>query len=189
MRVLDPAGYGYLPIPEVDAPQLEGFTCGKQHLDHFLTSTAIPLHEARLGFTSVVFHQDAEGPIGYFTLANDAIPLEQSERLELGLDDSVATMNAIPALKIGRLAVRSDHQGGGVGSFIMQLILGHALNGDGMSSSRLLVVDADNDERVLAFYRRNLFEESLWARNKIKNNTAKAKRPTTIKMHRDVLKA
>lgn len=187
MKGLDPAGYGYLPIIDVDAPQLKTFTCGKPHLDHFLVSTAFPLHEARLGFTNIVFHQAVEGPVGYFTLANDAIPLEGSERFELGIDDSFATMTTIPAIKIGRLAVSAELQGAGVGSFIMKLILGRALNGDGTSSSRLLVVDADNDERVLAFYQRHRFEESLWAKNFARQNVAKNKRSTTIKMHRDIL--
>lgn len=188
MTRLDPAGYGYLPITDVDASQLSGFSCGKPSLDHFLTAGALPLHEARLSFTNVAFHENAVGPVGYFTLSNDSIPLEESERFELGLDDSVATMNAIPALKIGRLAVRSDLQGAGVGSFIMKLILGHALNGDGMSASRLLVVDADNDEGVVAFYKRHQFEESLWAKNHARRHIAKNKRPATIKMHRDILK-
>lgn len=180
-------GFGFLPVSDVEEGQLHEFTCGTPTLDQFLVSTARPLHKARLGFTNVIFHEDEEGPIGFFTLASDAIPLETSERFELDLDESSETMSAIPALKIARLAVRQDLQGTGVGSFIMKLILSHALNGDKMSSSRLLVVDADNNERTIRFYEREGFVESLWAKNQRANHSRKGRPAATIKMHRDVL--
>lgn len=95
-------GYGYLAIPEVDRGVLSSFCCGKPHLDKFLKNTALALHESRLGFTSVVFHQQVDGPVGFFTLANDAIPLNESEKFELRLHDDI-TLNSFPAVKIGRL--------------------------------------------------------------------------------------
>ena len=81
--MLTDEGYGYLPITEVDPATLGTFSCGKPRLDDFLSAQALALHKARLGFTNVVFHQQFEGPVGYFTLANDAIKLVSSlaERL------------------------------------------------------------------------------------------------------------
>jgi hypothetical protein len=88
---------------------LGAFSCGKPRLDEFLTAHALALHEARLGFTNVVFHQQFEGPLGYFTLANDAIKLNDSEKFELGFGEHIE-LAAFPAVKIGRLAVHQDLQ-------------------------------------------------------------------------------
>ena len=62
------------------------------------------------------------------------------------------------------------------------------LNTAGLSAARLIVVDADNDEAVLGFYRKLGFEVSLWAEEMAKNHTKKRTQPATIKMHRDVFK-
>ncbi len=65
----------------VEPATLGTFSCVKKtRLDGFLTAQAPTLHEARLGLTGVVFHQQFEGPVGYFTLANDAIKLNDSEK-------------------------------------------------------------------------------------------------------------
>ncbi len=70
----------------------------------------------------------------------------------------------------------------------MALLLGDILNTAGLSAARLIVVDADNDEAVLGFYRKLGFEVSLWAEEMAKNHTKKRTQPATIKMHRDVFK-
>ena len=103
--MLTDEGYGYLPITEVDPATLGTFSCGKPRLDDFLSAQALALHKARLGFTNVVFHQQFEGPVGYFTLANDAIKLNDSEKFELGFGEQVE-LAAFPAVKIGRLPSR-----------------------------------------------------------------------------------
>ncbi|WP_079437165.1 N-acetyltransferase [Zoogloea sp. LCSB751] len=185
--MLSEAGYGYLPITEVNPTTLERFSCGKPRLDEFLATQALALHEARLGFTNVVFHQQFEGPVGYFTLANDAIKLNTSEKFDLGVDEHVE-LAAFPAVKIGRLAVHQDLQRTGVGAALMALLLGDILNTAGLSAARLIVVDADNDDAVLGFYKKLGFETSLWAEDMARNHTKKRVRPATIKMHRDVFK-
>jgi hypothetical protein len=76
-------GYGLLPVVEVSPEALAGFDCGKPHLNEFLVN-APTFHRDRLGLTSVVFHRDLAGRvIGYFTLANDSLPLTTSEQGEL----------------------------------------------------------------------------------------------------------
>ncbi len=185
--MLSEEGYGYLPITEVSPAIFRAFSCGKPRLDEFLTTQALALHEARLGFTNVVFHQQFDGPVGYFALANDAIKLNDSEKFELGFGEHIE-LAAFPAVKIGRLAVHQDLQRTGVGAALMTLLLGDILNSAGLSAARLIVVDADNDEAVLGFYRKLGFEVSLWAEEMAKNHTKKRIQPATIKMHRDVFK-
>lgn len=183
---LDPDHYGSLSILEVASDILDGFVCGKPGLDTFLSDGAHTFHQGRIGFTRVVFHSEWKGPVGYFTLANDAIPLTQSENDALGLVDHVG-ISAFPAVKIGRLAVHQDLHRQGVGSAIMRLILGEVLDLDSLSAARLLVIDADNDDAVLAFYRKHGFVDSLWAIDQRQKLGRRAGRSATIKMHRDVL--
>lgn len=189
--MLPAAGYGVLPVGEVAPDQLAAFDCGKPRLNDFLAATACRMHMVRLSFTSVVFHRDSQGPVAYFTLSNDSIPLTDSEKFELDLADT--GLSSFPAVKIGRLAVRGDLQGAGVGKYVVsQLILGTVVGSDAFSAARFIVLDADNEPDVLGFYRRLGFDESLWAeRNALKahrgRRAATAQRKT-IKMHRDILK-
>jgi ribosomal protein S18 acetylase RimI-like enzyme len=183
--MLAPDGYGYLPIPEVDAAVLQTFCCGKPHLNAFLIEQALALHQHRLGLTHVVFHRDWEGVVAYFTLQNDGIPLEDFERMELGYVDNI-NLPSFPAVKIGRLAVTQALQGQGVGTRVLELIIGELLRTSSLSAARLLVVDADNDDEVVAFYRKQGFVHSLWAQNQLKNHRKKNMRPATIKMLLDV---
>lgn len=178
-------GYGLLPAIEVDPVLLAAFRCGKAHLEGFLAQ-ATDFHRARLGLTTVAFHRDVAGVIGYFTLANDALPLTTSEQLELNVD---VPLKAYPAVKLGRLAVASHLQGQGIGEQLMSFIHGEILDSESLSAARLVIVDADNDPRVVAFYRRCGYQESLWAEAQAKNNrpSKPVSHAPTVKMIKDIL--
>ena len=107
-------------------------------------------HRKRLGFTTVVFHRDVQGVVAYFTLANDALPLTTAEQLELDVD---IPLSAYPAVKLGRLAVSAALQGQGIGEQVMGFVHGEVLESSSLSAARLVILDADNDERVIASMR------------------------------------
>jgi len=180
-------GYGLLPVVEVPPEALAGFDCGKPHLNEFLVN-APNFHRDRLGLTSVVFHRDLPGRvIGYFTLANDSLPLTTSEQGDLGLHDAVV-LKAYPAVKLGRLAVASDLQGQGVGEQVMDLVHGEILDSASLSAARLVILDADDEARVVSFYRKLGYQESLWAEKQAlkvagSKNVAPA---SSVKMIRDI---
>lgn len=184
---LDELRFGFLPVDKVAHGELVGFSCGSASLDGFLRDFACEYHENRFAFTSVVFHEDAAGPVGYFTLANDAIPLNDSEVFELGYSAEVR-LASFPAVRICRLAVREDLQGAGAGAAILRIVFGAVLGGVEISAARLVTVDAINDERVTRFYARNGFERSLWAEKQAGHNRRKNIRPETVKMICDILK-
>ena len=179
-------GFGLLPVTEVAPELLAAFRCGKDHLDAFLANS-VGMHEDRLGLTTVVFHRDVQDAVvGYFTLANDAVPLNTSEQAELGLRDDVA-LTAFPGVKIGRFAVAQNLQGQGVGAQLLELVLGEILDSESLSAARLAIVDADNDPPVLRFYERHGFERSLWAEKQARNHGGRAS-PAAVKMIRDILR-
>lgn len=185
--MLAQGGYGLLPLPEVKPEHIEAFDCGTQHLNEFLQNEAKSLHDYRLGFTSVVFHGDHEGAVGYFTLCNDAVPLSSGEMFDMNIDEHEIKLKAFPAVKIGRLAVASTLQSQGVGAAIMKLLLGEVLDSSMLSTARVLVVDADNKPRVISFYEKQGFERSSWAEKAAQNHKEKGGR-AAIKMLRDILK-
>lgn len=182
-------GFGILPVTEVERTALSSFQCGKPHLDRFLLESAAAMHHDRLGLTHVVFHSAvSSGAVGYFTLSNDGLPLTTSEQEELGLDSKVK-LGAFPAVKLGRLAVAQHLHGQGVGRHLMRLVLDLVRDTRSGSAARLLVVDADNDPPVLAFYRRLGFQDSLWAQKQARHHSGgqRSGPSITIKMVRDVL--
>lgn len=180
-------GYGLLPVTDAPPSLLSRFTCGKCQLDDFLTGKAPFFHRARLGLTSVVMHAQAgDSILGYFTLSNDSIKLVASEEFDLGLEDK-SDLSHFPSVKIGRLAVTTSRQGQGVGSSILRLAMDQMLLNSAASAARIAVVDADNDEVVISFYRRNGFVVSQWAEKQAAHQGGKAQRRSTVTMLRDIL--
>lgn len=183
--MLAAGGYGLLEVTDIDAATLRAFGCGKTHLDNFLQTVATAFHEQRLGLTTVVFHQDFDGIVGYFTLANDAIRLRDSERFDLGVDAAVE-LAFFPAVKLGRFAIAARLQGQRVGSAVMELVRGELLDSTSRSAGRLIVTDADNEERVVRFYEKAGFNRALFAEAQQQRET-RGQRPHTVKMWLDVL--
>lgn len=183
--MLNPEGFGLLPIVEADPGVLQGFNCGKERLNTFLLDFASDWHKRRLGFTTLVFHEESESLVGYFTLAHDAILLNDSERLEVEADTE---LSSFPSVKLGRLAVSKALQGSGVGGQILRLSIGEIVSSETLSAARLMVVDADNDVRVVNFYERFGFQSSLWAERQARNHGRKKDGPaSTRKMWIDLL--
>lgn len=183
---LGSAGFGLLPVTEVHPGLLHDFHCGKPHLDSFLQDSAPLFHKERLGYVWVVMHADVATPVAYFTLNNDALELTTSEETNLGLQDHVK-LTRFPAVNIGRLAVDHKFHGTGVSDHVMALALDQILGEPSTpSAARLVVVDADNEARVIRFYERNGFLTSLWAQKQASHQGGKKPRQT-IKMLRDIL--
>lgn len=180
-------GYGLLPVTEVPLDLLSGFSCGKPHLDEFLTERAEFFHREHLGFCWVVLHRDWTGPVGYFTLHNEAVELIDHEESDLGLSD-YSGLKRFPAICIGRLAVDERLQGTGASDQLMTLVFG-LMAGESLqpSAARILVVDADNDPKVLRYYERNGFARSQWADKQAAHQGSKRQPRATIKMLRDIL--
>lgn len=183
---LGSAGFGLLPVTEVEPDLLQSLNCGKPHLDVFFQEGALLFHRERLGYAWVVMHTDCATPVAYFTLNNDALELTTSEEADLGLQDHV-TLKRFPAVNIGRLAVDREFHRTGVSNQVMTLALDQILGDSSMASAaRLVVVDADNEPDVIRYYERNGFLKSLWAEKQALHQGGKKQRHT-IKMLRDIL--
>lgn len=145
-------------IQDVDDGVLKQFSCGRPQLDEFLQEQARDYDKHGLTSTVVVFHPDAPTPIGFFSLTADSVNLSPGERTDLGLPFD-APISFYPAVKLTKLAVTEFMQSTGVGKHLIDLICGIASSAP--FAVRLLTVDAVNHERVVSFYKRVGFIESL----------------------------
>lgn len=180
-------GFGLAEVTDISVEILKLFRCGKQHLDAFLADRAEFMHQEHLATVWMVMHRDLAHPVGYFTLHNDSLELTSSEETNLGLSDH-ADIKRFPAIVIGRLAVDERLHRTGVSNSVMDLAMGVVQRGTSqrLSAARLVVVDADNDPKVLRYYERNGFERSDWADKQALNHAGKRSR-TTVKMLKDIL--
>lgn len=182
---LSASGYGLLSLHEVDFDVYSAFSCGKPHIDKFLTELAVDYQVDLLAHTWLVFHDDRPDLVGYFTLSNDSVQLSDPEQYDLGLRGD-GVLRSFPAVKIGRLAVSNGLQEQGVGTAVMRLALEKIVEGAPSSAARMVVVDADNDPKVIRFYSKQGFVKSQWADKNHQNHGGKATR-SNIKMLRDIL--
>jgi GNAT superfamily N-acetyltransferase len=145
-------------IQDVEDEVLKQFSCGRPQLDEFLHEDACDYDKHGLTSTVVVFHEDIPDPVGYFSLTADSVHLSGGERTDLGLPFD-APISFYPAVKLTKLAVVESMQSTGVGEYLIDLICGIASSAP--FAVRLLTVDAVNHDRVLSFYERVGFLESL----------------------------
>lgn len=180
-------GFGLAEVTDISTDVFQAFRCGKKHLDDFLIHRAEFMHREHLASVWIVMHRDLVHPVGYFTLHNDSLELTQFEETNLGLSDH-ADIKRFPAIVMGRLAVDERLHGTGASDSVMSLAMGVVQRGvsQRLSAARLVVVDADNDPRVLRYYERNRFERSDWADKQALNQGGKRPR-STVKMLRDIL--
>jgi GNAT superfamily N-acetyltransferase len=178
-------------IYEVEQGALEGFTCGREELDQFLTQEAHNYSEHGLTETVVAFAGSDTNPAAYFSLSADGLKLESSEQFELGLPFDCPILY-LPAVKITKLAVRQDVQSNGLGATLIKVIEGLAFNGS--VAVRLLTVDAVNNPKAIAFYQQHGFKTSMRheiRQKKVKKNkrgeqAPPADEPETVLMYRDL---
>jgi len=125
------------------------FCCGVEVLDTYLRQQAGQHQREGIATTHVLVDDITPGSIlGYVSLAAAQLHLQDLQPP----DRKRLPAYPVPATRVGRLAVSSQHRGEGYG----RLLLGHAVN-SGLSlreklGVRVLVVDA-KDERAAMFYK------------------------------------
>lgn len=143
--------------------QLKPFDCGDTDLNDFFYNDAKRLAEQLLATTYV--YENNEETVAFFSLLNDKITIgnfasnrkyKRFKQIQL-LDKQGKSFSSYPAVKIGRFAVSINHQrnqhGKDLLNYIKQLFITHNRTG-----CRFLTVDAYNNPKTLAFYKREDFE-------------------------------
>lgn len=137
--------------------KLGDFDCGTPDYNEFLISDAPTYIEQNLCQVKLLLNKQTADVIGYVALSSDSFILDPDEKAKEGLD---IPFNSVPALKIGKLAVSSQHKDQPYGSFLLGLTLGYAeqINELGVGC-RFMVVDADieHNPSTPKFYQLNGF--------------------------------
>jgi GNAT superfamily N-acetyltransferase len=127
----------------------DAFSCGRSELDHYLREQARQDERKRAAVTYVVTEHGAAAVAGFYTLSSytvvaGALPPEVTAKL--------ARYDPLPATLIGRLAVDQNHQGRGLGAFLLTDAAKRSYAESERVGSCLLVVEA-KDEQAADFYR------------------------------------
>jgi ribosomal protein S18 acetylase RimI-like enzyme len=128
------------------------FECGQEALDRYFRAQVTQDIRRQIA-TCFVGVETASGHVAaYYTLSAASLPLadlpgEQRNRLP--------RYPAVPAIRIGRLAVNRRFQGRGLGAAMLADAVARAVHAD--IAAFMLVVDATDDQAV-AFYQRHEFQ-------------------------------
>ena len=129
-----------------------GFSCCSpsdedRDLDDFIQNDAERHRKDLMAVTYGLFLIDCpDAPLAFATLQNDALKIHLAGY----------PYKSSPAVKVGRLGVSAEWQGGGIGTELLTMIKNFMLT-DNRTGCKYITVDAYNKPRVLHFYQKNGF--------------------------------
>ncbi len=127
------------------------FTCGVPALDQYFHTQAT--QDAKRLVARCFVAMRGEMLLGYYTLSSASVPFNEVPQ---PLSRRLPRYPALPAIRIGRLAVDVRHQGQGIGGILLADAIQRALRAEAPGFS--IVVDA-KDDQAAAFYKRHGFLE------------------------------
>lgn len=131
-----------------------GFDCGDADLNEFLQKDALRYYDGKIAVSYVLV--SGGRVVGFFCLSNDAVEIRGRDKRKLQKEGKA--QKTYPSIKIGRFAVDKARQHAGVGSYMIETVIGMALEHSLRMGCRYLTVDAYNKEGVRSFYLKNRFE-------------------------------
>ena len=139
---------------------IKSFDCGDDDLNDFIMNRADDYHKAMLSVTYVFEHKASGKIIGYFSLANDKISIDdfvnntEFNRFRKKRFANEKRIRSYPSVKICRLGIDNNFHGYGVGTMIIDFIKLY-YSKDNKAGCRFLTVDAYHN--AVIFYERNEF--------------------------------
>jgi GNAT superfamily N-acetyltransferase len=128
-----------------------GFCCGTEILDRYFAERAAQDIKRNLARCFVAIDNEQQSIAGYYTLSAAQIPLTD---LPEQLAKKMPRYGAIPATRIGRLAIDKRYQGRGLGSALIADAL--KKSSDASMGVYALLVDS-KDENASTFYQHHGF--------------------------------
>lgn len=154
-------------LKEEDSKELSSFSCGVNELDSFFHNEILICSKYHY-FSSYCARNIVDNEIvAVFTLANDAVMLDNSEDRDDFIEQSSYSIQeeykaifqmqtSFPAVNIGHLGVRRDMQSKRIGEKILDFILNTFIYYD-VSGCQFITVDSLNNSRTNKFYSKNGF--------------------------------
>lgn len=142
------------------------FSCGCEELDLFFHKEVNLCVKYKYVSTYVVRNKEND-ILALFTLAHDSVVFQSPEDKNDFIEDSCCIIDeeyietfvrqsAFPAINIGHLAVRSDMQSRGIGTFVLNFVIGTFIEYK-ISGCQFITVDSLNNPETNKFYCKNGF--------------------------------
>jgi GNAT superfamily N-acetyltransferase len=125
------------------------FRCGRDELDHWFHTVAMQAQRRNRSARTTVLVDDGT-IVGFYSLATHAVAYGAAPQELLG---GVPRYNAVPAVRLVRLAIHEDHQGQGLGERLLATAVRDVLAAAEHVGIVLMTVDA-LDGAAAAFYER-----------------------------------
>ena len=145
--------YSLRVLSEREINTLSSFDCRDDDLNDFFRNECIA-HRKELMAETYVFTESNKS-IALISFCNDSIELSKSVRKHI-LPFPMRHYTAIPAVKIVRLGVFSEHQRRGIGSLLLDFCKVLFVT-DNRTGCRVITVDAYNNDHAIHFYRNQGF--------------------------------
>jgi ribosomal protein S18 acetylase RimI-like enzyme len=126
------------------------FSCGEPALDRYLREQVSQDIRRRVAACFVAV-ADEQQVAGYYTLSSASVPLTE---LPDALRRKLPRYAAVPAIRVGRLAVDTAFKGHGLGGALLANALRRAIESD--IAAAVMIVDA-KDAQAADFYRHHGF--------------------------------
>lgn len=138
--------------------QRPDFDCGDADLNEFFLKDSKESCNQLLAVTYLI--KLKEDPVAFFSVSNDSVKKELLPKAgirklfrKIPLPKRYSSM---PAVKIGRLAVKSSLHRSGIGTEILNFVKGWFTVGN-KTGCRFVLIDAYNKPEILSFYKKNGF--------------------------------
>ncbi|WP_044561964.1 GNAT family N-acetyltransferase [Azospirillum sp. B4] len=132
---------------------VEGFDCGKEALNRFLTRHALQSQQS--GASNTYLALSGDQVVGFYSLAVGEIAYtDAAERLTKGM-----ARHPVPVMLLARLAIAADRQGQKLGAGLLKDAMVRTLQAADLAGIGALVVHAKDDE-ARCFYERYGFAPS-----------------------------
>ncbi len=125
------------------------FRCGREELDQWFHTAALQAQQRNRSARTTVLVDDGT-VVGFYSLATHAVAFRAAPQQ---LVRGVPRYDAVPAVRLARLAIHEDHQGEGLGERLLATAVRDVLAAAAHVGIVLMTVDAI-DEAAAAFYAR-----------------------------------
>ena len=144
-------------FPLAKPEEIVGFSCGDSDLDEFFTRDCFAYAKELLGKTYCYkLDEDSQKVVCAFTLANAGVrvsdlPNARKKKVESKIPH-IKALKDYPAVLLARLGVSKDFRSLSIGSDVIEFVKLWFLDPYNKTGCRLLIVDAYNTPKTIAFY-------------------------------------
>lgn len=148
-----------------DFESMSEFSCGVEELDYFFKCEIRECVEHRY-LSAYCAYTEKDGIVAVFTLMNDAVMISTNEKEDffddLRLEECSATVDffkkqsSFPAINIGHLGTSVKFQDKGIGTTIIEFVVG-TYSQYRQAGCQFVTVDALNNKDTIRFYLKNYF--------------------------------